>query len=237
MTKYHYSFRNNSDIYSLQLSPQVILGLLKVVFLLLLIIYWKKVYRLIYNFFVYRNKVFTNDNELIEFTSKIEPNFKNAYAINYQEKDRILTLEEVEKELAVTEYEYLIKKSILVKKASELFATYLQDWVNKDFEAIAKYTLRPFSLKQKEIYFPSCGNNFDLIYDCKIFEIKPLRFEVKEELQRFIIQINGEIINFKLDIQGYVVSGQPKYRPFTEYWDIAFGVDYQPYIVYIYQVK
>lgn len=237
MTKYHYSFRNNLDIYSLQLSPQEILGLLKVVFLLLLIIYWKKACRLIYNFFVYRNTVFTNNDKLIEFASKIELNFKNAYAINYQERDMILTLEEVKEELAATEYEYLIEKSTLVEKASGLFATYLQDWLNKDFEAIAKYTLRPLSLKQKEIYFPSCGNNFDLIYDCKIFEIKPLKFDVKEELQRFIIQINGEIINFKLDVQGYVVSGQPKYRPFTEYWDVAFGADYQPYIVYIYQVK
>jgi|GEM_PF-3343442 len=149
----------------------------------------------------------------------------------------ILILEEVEEELAATEYEYLIKKSTLVEKASELFTTYLQDWLSKDFEAIAKYTLRPLSLKQKEIYFPGCGNNFDLVYDCKIFEIKPLKFEVKEELQRFIIQINGEIINFNLDVQGYVVSGQPKYRPFTEFWDIAFGANYKPYIVDIYQVK
>ena len=237
MTKYHYSLRNNSDIYSLQLTPKVILGWSKVVFLLLLIIYCKKVYRLIYNFFVYRNKVFTNDDKLINFSSNIESGFKNAYAINYQEKDMILPLEEVENELATKEYEYLIEQSILVEKVSELFAIYLQDWLNKDFKSISEYTLRPFSLKQKEIYLPSCGNNFDLVYDYKISEIKPLKFEIKEELQRFIIQINGKIINFNLNVQGYVVNGQPKYRPFTEYWDIAFGANHQPYIVDIYQVK
>jgi len=206
VTKYHYSFSNNPDIYSLQLTPSVILGILKVILLITSAIFARQIYRIIFNFLVYHNQKFY-----------------------YQKQDLILDLETTQTKLETKEYQNSIESSLLNKKISQLFNRYTTDWNEQNFDVIAEYTLRPFSLSPK--------NNFDLVYKCKIQEIKPIKFEIKEELKRFIVQINGEIVNFKLNSQGYVISGEAAPRLFSEYWDVALDANNKAYIVSIYQIR
>ena len=227
MTKYHYSLWNNPDTYSIQLTPQVILGMLKIILLFAIPIFARQIYRIIFNLLVYRNQEFTDDIKLIEFIQKYRYDFKNSYGFYYQKHDCILESEPIQAKLDPQEYQDFIEKSLLIEKVSELFYRYLKDWNEKNFDAISDYTLRPFSLVQK--------NNFDLVYNCQIQNIEPRKFEIKEELKRFIIQINGELINFKLNAQGYITRGQAIPRLFTEYWDIALDTDNKAYIVFIYQ--
>lgn len=229
MTKYHYSFSNNPDIYSLQLTPSVILGILKVILLITSAIFARQIYRIIFNFLVYHNQKFTDDIELIKFIHERRSDFKNAYGFYYQKQDLILDLETTQTKLETKEYQNSIESSLLNKKISQLFNRYTTDWNEQNFDVIAEYTLRPFSLSPK--------NNFDLVYKCKIQEIKPIKFEIKEELKRFIVQINGEIVNFKLNSQGYVISGEAAPRLFSEYWDVALDANNKAYIVSIYQIR
>ncbi len=44
------------------------------------------------------------------------------------------------------------------------------------------------------------------------------------------------MINFKLSRKGYILSGTPYHRSFTEYWDIKLTPDKQCYLVNISQV-
>lgn len=68
-------------------------------------------------------------------------------------------------------------------------------------------------------------------------EIVPLKFEIREELKRFVVQINGEMSRFRVSDKGYVLSGKPQLRYFTEYWDIALEKNNKSYIVDIYRFK
>ena len=221
MSKYYYSVRENADIYSIHLSPKVILGLLEVLTIIIAISCWRQ----LYNFIIYANKKFTKDDALINFVTEIQPNFKNAYSLNYQQQDRLIPLETDRLELATEEYKHSIDKTILISKTYELFTSYIKDRIKKNFSSIRKYTLEPFSFQQ---------NHFDLVYSCRIFKIIPIKFEIREELKRFVMQINGEMINFKVSSRGYILSGQPEPRLFTEYWDIALDIDNKCYIVTIY---
>ena len=221
MSKYYYSLRENADIYSIHLNPKVILGLLQVLTIIVAIFSWRQ----LYNFTVYGNKKFTQDEAIINFVTEIQPNFKNAYSLNYRQSDRILPLETTQLELASKEYQQQIETAILISKTRDLFASYIDNCRKKDFSSIRKCTLQPFSFQQ---------SHFDLVYKYQIFKIIPLKFEMREELKRFVMQINGEIINFKLSPRGYITSGRSQLRSFTEYWDIALDADNKCYLVTIY---
>ena len=45
------------------------------------------------------------------------------------------------------------------------------------------------------------------------------------------------MINFKLSPEGYITSGQPEPRYFTEYWDVALDADNKCSLVTIHQVE
>ena len=225
MSKYYYSFRDNADFYSIHLSSQVIIVWLKFLTVFLVIFFWQQIYIFIYNSFIYTNKKFTEDRDLIEFINNIQPNFQNAYSLIYTKRDRLPEREEIQSEIQTINYEYLIDKDTLIEKIKQLFNQYQQDIVNKKFKAIREYTLEPFSFQQ---------NNFDIIYDVDLSKIIPIQFEMREELKRFLVQINGEAINFKISQKGYVISGQSTARAFTEYWDIALDANNKCYLVNIY---
>lgn len=225
MSKYYYSFRDNADAYSIYLSPQVVLGWFKLITAFLIIIFWRKIYSCLYNLAFYTNKTFTDNEKLIKYISSIQPNFKNAYSIKYKKSDRLVAQEEIQSELAIIEYKHLINRNTLIEEIKQLFHQYQQDIVDNNFVSIKGYTLHPFDLKQ---------NNFDIIYDYNLSQIVLLKFEIREELKRFVVQINGQVINFKLSQKGYVISGQPIKRAFTEYWDIALDANNKCYLVTIY---
>ncbi|MGD1920766.1 MAG: hypothetical protein ACFCAD_18905 [Pleurocapsa sp.] len=226
MSKYYYSFDDKADAYSIYLSPQLLLGWLKLITAFLVIIFWKRLYIFFYNIIIYSNQKFTDNNDLAKFITDIQPNFKNAYSIKYQKSDRLTAQEEIESELEAVKYDHLINKDTLVEKVNQLFYNYQRDRINNNLELIKEYTLQPFSSKQ---------NNFDLVYNCKISQIEPLKFEIREELKRFVVQINGKAVNFKLSQKGYVISGQATSRSFSEYWDVGLDTNNKCYLVTIYK--
>ena len=109
--------------------------------------------------------------------------------------------------------------------------------MSRDFESIKEYTLEPFKSRHKYLGDRSVNQKIDITYSYKLSEIVPLNFEIREELKRFVIQINGEMIRFQISDKGYVLSGQPQLRYFTEYWDIALEMNNKSYIVGIYKIK
>ena len=60
---------------------------------------------------------------------------------------------------------------------------------------------------------------------------------MRKDLKRFIMQINGQMINFKVCPKGYVVSGKPEPLLFTEYCDVALDADNKCYLVTIHQAE
>ena len=99
------------------------------------------------------------------------------------------------------------------------------------------YINEPFYRTQKEISKRNFGDNFDIVYNCRLSHIVPIDIELAEEKNFFRVQINGEMINFKLSPAGYILSGKPYYRSFSEYWDIKLTPNKQCYLVNISQVK
>ena len=64
-----------------------------------------------------------------------------------------------------------------------------------------------------------------------------MNFEIREELKRFLVQINGKTISFQIRDRRYVLSGRSQLRHFTEYWDIALGANNKGYIVAICEIQ
>ena len=194
------------------------------------ILYWQQ----IYNFITYTGKKFTEDDELIEYTKNINLNFQNKYSIWYAPDDQIWQQQPPQIELSATKYQHFISKAELIEKAKTLFIQYQQDWTNKDFQSMKQYIGDYFYGVQIEIFHQNYGKNFDIVYDCN-FQIIPLDIEVKADKYFFRVQINGEMINFKLSPDGYILSGEAYHRSFSEYWDLKFTSDKQCYLVNINQ--
>ncbi len=196
-------------------------------------IYWQQ----IYNFIIYTGKDFTKDKQLIEFTTEINPNFTNKCSIWYVKDDQIWQQIPPQAEVAESEYQHIVSKTELIKRVSNLFLQYQHDWTNKNFPSMTDYINEPFYKTQKEIFKRNFGDNFDIVYDCRLSQIVPIDIELKEDRYFFRVQINGEMINFKLSPTGYVLSGKPYYRSFSEYWDVKLTPDKQCYLVNISQVN
>ena len=235
-SKYYYTFDKTRDAYAIPLTSQVFFGWLKVLTILftiyILILYWRK----LYNFFIYKSKRFTEDSELIKFTNELCSNFKNAYSINYVDNDLFGELDEIQSELDEIKYKHLVSKENVLSKVSWLFDRYQQFLISKDFSSIKNYTLEPFKSRQKYLC-ASSNSSFEIRYGYNISEILPLNFEIREELMRFIIQINVKMIRFEVSKTGYILSGQSQLRSFTEYWDIAFDSNNKCYIVAVLKAK
>ncbi|MGV2827492.1 Hint domain-containing protein [Myxosarcina sp. GI1(2024)] len=113
---------------------------------------------------------------------------------------------------------------------------YQRDWTTKNFSSMTDYINEYFYTKQKEIFKSNFGNNFDIIYDCRLSQIIPIDIELEEYQCFFRVQINGEMINFKLSPTGYIFSGKPYHRSFGEYWDVKLTLTQKYYLVNISQV-
>ena len=234
--KYYYTFDKTRNAYAIPLTSKVFIGWLKVLIILfaiyLLIIYWRQVCNLL----IYKNRQFTDDSELIEFTNKLCCSFQNAYSINYIDNDIFGEQDEIQLGLDPSEYQHLISKDKILSRASWLFDRYQQFLMSKDFDLIKDYTLEPFKSKQKYLC-SSLNSSLEIRYNYKIPEIIPLNFEIREELMRFLVQINGEMIRFEVSKSGYILSGEPRSRSFTEYWDIALDPNDKYYIFAICEAK
>ena len=235
--KYYYSFHQTKDAYAIYLSPQVIRGLLQVLLLILAIIFLLFYRQYLYNFLIYKNNKFTEDRELLYFVKQYCPHFKNAYSISYRRNNIFLDREENQTELLEEKYKESVGKEIVIEKALWLFNRYQQDLMTKNFKAIAQYSLEPFKSRHQYLGDRNTNRQIDIRYNYKISEIVPLNFEIREELKRFIVQINGEIVAFKISDLGYVLKGQSPLYSFTQYWDIALDTNNKSYIVTICQIK
>ena len=196
------------------------------------ILFWEQ----IYNFLVYSSQKFTEDSELIKFAEEINPNFKNKYSIWYSKDDQLWQQVSPQAELSKSEYRNFIGRTELLEQVENLFIQYQQDWTNKDFESMRRYVEEPFYTTQKKIFYRNYGSNFDIIYDCCLSSIVPIDIELESDKCFLRLQINGEMINFKLAPEGYILSGQADRRSFSEYWDIKLNPDKQCYLVNIKQV-
>ena len=172
------------------------------------------------NFIIFFNKKFTENIELIEFATKINPDFKNKYSVWYFKDDQTWQQIPPQPEFTETQYWHLISKAELIKQVSNIFFQYQHDWTVKDFQGMTSYVLEPFYSQQKQIFEQNFGSNFDLVYDCNLSLIVPIDFELKEDRYYFRIQINGKMINFTLSESGYILTGESYSRSFSEYWDI-----------------
>ena len=195
------------------------------------ILYWQQ----IYNFVAYTGKKFTEDDELIKYTKNINPCFQNKYSIWYVRDDQIWQQQPPQTELSEAKYQHFITKAELIEKAETLFIQYQQDWMNKDFQSMKQYIGDRFYAVQTKIFHRNYGQNFDIVYDCKLSAIIPLDVEIRADIYFFRVQINGEMINFKLSIDGYILNGAAYHRSFSEYWDIKLIPNQECYLVNINQ--
>ena len=195
------------------------------------ILFWQQIYNLI----IYTDKKFTDDQGLIEFTQDINPDFSNKYSMWYCRDDQLWQQVPSAIEVSESEYQHFISKAELIEKARTLFLQYQRDWTYKEFSVMKQYILEPFYTTQKEIFHRNYGNNFDIVYDCRLSLIIPLDIELQADKYFFRLQINGEMINFKLSPKGYILSGKSEPRSFSEYWDLKLMPDKQCYLVNISQ--
>jgi hypothetical protein len=204
----------------IKLNKKTLPGFIKAAIILFFIpsciVFWQQ----ISNFFLFFGKKFTEDSELIAFTTKINLDFKNKYSVWYFKDDQ--TWQEIppQPELVETQYQHLISKAELAKQVSNLFFQYQHDWTVKDLQSMSSYVLEPFYSQQKLIFEQNFGSSFDIIYDYKCSSIVTVDFELKEDRHYFRIQINGKMINFTLSESGYVLTGESYSRSFSEYWDV-----------------
>ncbi|WP_052055701.1 Hint domain-containing protein [Myxosarcina sp. GI1] len=198
------------------------------------LLFLKKVSDNLIRFF---SKKFTDNSELIEFTINVNSNFKNKYSVWYVEDDQIWKVISPQIEISESEYSQKIDKTELIERVSNLFWRYQHDWTVKDFESMSEYVVEPFYSRQKRIFKENFGNNCDIVYDCKLSEIIPLKFETKNEQFTFRVQINAEMVNFKLSAAGYVLSGKADPRAFSEYWDVGLDAKNNLYLIKIMQVN
>ncbi|NER78991.1 MAG: hypothetical protein F6K42_05310 [Leptolyngbya sp. SIO1D8] len=176
--------------------------------------------REIYNAIRFKNTLFTEDSDLIEFTTNINENFANAYSVRYAQDDEPWIKIRPSQEIAATEYQHFISRAELIDAAYQLFIKYQNDWAEKNFEGMLEYIDQPFYESQKKIFLNDFGDNFDIVYQPKLDAVVPLSCHQQGENYIFKFQINAELINFSLSPKGYVLSGEAYPRSFTEYWKI-----------------
>ena len=189
----------------------------------------------ILTWFRFFGKDFTNDLKLIEFTSTINPYFKNNYAVSYRKDDEFWEIIPAKVELDEQSYREFITKTDLVERVSQMFVKYQDDWTRKNFASISSYTTPSFDRKQSQIFLNSFGDNFDIIYNPKIIDVIPLSCHQAEGRYAFQLQINAEMTNFSITLFGSVLSGENYSRSFTEYWDMEINLDRQCYLANISQ--
>ncbi|MEO1348056.1 MAG: Hint domain-containing protein [Cyanobacteria bacterium J06635_15] len=177
--------------------------------------------RELYNLIRFRNKEFTSDSELLKFTKTINPRFTNQYSARYFNDEEFWVLTPAASELDTCEYEEIVSRSDLIDQISCLFVRYQEDWSRKDFDSVKAYVTKSFYKIQYDRSLKDFGDNFDITYEPELFEIVPLSYTQLRDNCLFKVQINAKMVNFEISSKGFVLSGEPYPRSFTEYWDIA----------------
>ena len=196
--------------------PGFILAVLLLVFGLMPLAFFKEIYNLIR----FRNKTFTHDSDLIEFTNTINEKFSNTYSARYSKDNETWNQIDPSEELNPAKYQHFVSQPELVDSVSHLFVTYQSDWAKKNFDGMVEYSDQPFYKMQKKIFLDAFGKNFDIVYQPKLHAVVPLSCRQQDDSYIFEFQINAELINFELSSKGYVLSGEAHPRSFTEYWTI-----------------
>jgi hypothetical protein len=192
--------------------------------------------REIYNSIRFFRKDFTDNLDLIKFATLVNPNFTNCYSASYTKDNEIWRLISIRSEINEQDYQHLCSRTELIEKVTQLFVRYQSDWTMKKFTQMAEYVAEPFYSKQEYIFLRDFGNNFDIVYQPEIIELAPISYKQEQDKHMFKIQINAKITNFVLSPQGYVLSGAPEPRSFTEYWNISIDTENKWYLTGIEQV-
>lgn len=101
---------------------------------------------------------------------------------------------------------------------------------------MANYLSESFYQKQKEVFNKNFSEHFDIVYNPKILEIAPIEFQEIDNCTIFLVQINASMINFEISPYGYVMSGDPNIKCFSEYWKISINQNKKCYLMRIFQV-
>lgn len=190
----------------------------------------------LYNCIRFGHQDFTEDSELIEFTKQVNKNFENRYSSYYRKDDQLWQITPLEAEIEESQYQHIIKTSELLEKTKALFYQYQNDWTHKNFENMVDYLSESFYRKQKGLFKDNFGDHFDIVYKPKILEIAPIEFQEIDNNASFLIQINASMVNFEISPYGYVMSGDPNIKDFSEYWQVGIDQDKNSYLIGIFQV-
>ena len=193
--------------------------------------------REIYNSIRFFRKDFTDDLDLIKFTTLANPTFTNRYSTSYVKDNDIWSLISSESELNEQEYQHCLSKSGLLEKVSHLFIQYQYDWTMKNFTQMNQYVAEPLCSRQKDIFILNFEECYDIVYQPELLEIAPISYKQEQDKHIFKVQVNAKMTNFKVSPQGYVLSGEPEPRSFTEYWNISIDSENKCYLTGIEQIN
>ena len=195
--------------------------IIQALFILLLVLLPVMFFRELYNLVRFSGKEFSEDAELIKFTTSINPKFTNCYSLRYARNKEIWKILPIESEIDEQQYQHLFDKSELVEQVRNLFIRYQLDWTMKKFDQMQEYIKEPFYSQQLNIFKRDIGENFDITYNPELIEIAPISFQEDENHYIFKLQMNAKMTNFVLSPKGYVLSGESYPLFFTEYWDVS----------------
>ncbi|OWY65191.1 hypothetical protein B7486_43325 [cyanobacterium TDX16] len=193
--------------------------------------------REIYNSIQFFRKDFTENIDLIKFATVANPKFTNRYSTSYTKDNEVWHLIPITSELNEQEYQHLLSKAELIEKVSYLFVQYQSDWTMKNFTQMAQYVAEPFYSKQEYILLRDFSDNSDIVYQPEIIEVAPISYKQEQGKHIFKVQVNAKMTNFKVSPQGYVLSGEPEPRSFTEYWNISIDSENKCYLTGIEQIN
>ncbi|BAZ13417.1 AAA ATPase [Calothrix sp. NIES-4071] len=231
----YYSGNRNSSFTPINSKtlPKYILIFLVLLLVLLPAIFWHEIYNLI-RFF---NKEFTNDSELSQFATSINPKFTNRYSMKYSKDNEQWNIIPIESEISEQQYQDILSKNQLIERVSSLFNQYQLDWTMKNFEHMVDYIAEPFYSQQCNIFKRDFDANFDIVYNSELIEAAPISLRQSENKHIFRIQVNAKMTNFVISPTGYVLSGESYPRFFSEYWDIGVDSSGKCYLIKINQMS
>lgn len=187
--------------------------------IIITIIFFSEFFINFYNFIRFYGKNVTDNSELLEFIHNINSKFTNRYSTKYRKSSKVWQSIDLRENINELEYEHLIGNADLIKQVNHLFYQYQNDLTNKDYDRIAEYF--PDFFKEKQYL----TQNINIIYQPKIIDIAIIDFKQSEDKSIFRVQINGEMTNFTISEQGYLLSGDSELKMFSEYWDIELNAD------------
>ena len=179
------------------------------------------------NFIRFRDREFTDNIDLINFTTGINRNFANRYSLKYLEGNKVWYLIPLKSEMSDAQYWHLVETTELVKQIHYLYSRYHHDLVDQNFSEIVLY-FPNFTYKGKyKQYREYFSDRFDIIYQPKILEIAIVDLKLESNRAIFKVQVNAEMVNFVTTQAGYVLTGESKIQQYSEYWYIALTSDKQ----------